>query len=294
MSTENTGKGHARFVCLVALILSIFTLSGCFGTVTRSSIPEQVDAAMVKIQPHKTSRNKVRELLGEPIISSDLWRVEVYRSDAGKNVGLLYFIVPIGAEDVVGYTLVVYDKNWVVKEYDYEIFVEDELEVSLYSRNFSFIAGKPLAGRYSETLIAADSLSEHESQATKSTGGCIINLLNRRGKGYSIHLDGDLLLEIPFISLGDVYYRTTIPSGSHELKLIAYTFTPRSFQSGFSCAQGEELYLSTKLYTIKHKDDSWSPFRNKMDISVDYSLPETQHDGYMRVIHHQGKWWSQY
>ena len=283
-------------------------LTGCFGLHIESSIPEQVAENVINIQPNETTRKMVRELLGDPIISSDFWNVEIYRTGTGHDVYLLYFILPISIPDVIGYIQVTYDENWIVSEYSSGFSYEDPAnipgsnELSLFSGGFTFISGGGFpAGEgsnihtnsYIETLIAPETLDDLASITNVSEDECIMYLINE-GRGYDVYLDGKALLYVPFISLGDVYFRVSAPPGEHVIELMPRAYTPKSHKHKFSCIQGQELYVHTNKSTFRYDKDWWVPYRNKMDVEVSDKYQEEQDGRRRRVIHHEGEWWSKH
>jgi len=291
------------------LILSIFILTGC-GIVLESRVPEQLDEKITNIQPNETKREMVRELLGNPIISSNYWNVEIYRTDTGYDVALLFFFFPFGIYDTTGYILVTYDESWVVSRYR-SGFASDDMyatkELSLSSDGYTFMSGGGfIAGEgsnvhtntYIETLIAPETLHDLASITSAAEDECILYLITE-GRGYDIFLDSKELLYVPFISLGDVFFRVSAPPGEHVIELMPRAYIPKSHKRKFSCRQGQELYVHTDRSVVtyekgKHEKNWWTPYRNKMEVEVSDEYQEDQDGKRRRVIHHEGEWWSKH
>ena len=160
-------------------------------------------------------------------------------------------------------------------------------------------AGSPIArvypstNTYIETLIAPETLNDLASITSAAEDECILYLITE-GRGYDIFLDSKELLYVPFISLVDVFFRVSAPPGEHVIEIMPRGYTPKSHKHKFSCIQGQELYVHTNKSTIRHGEEMWDPYRNKMNVEISDKYLEDQDGRRRRVIYHEGEWWSKH
>lgn len=105
---------------LVLLVLISFSMLSCvFVPVTT---PERIEPNWLdktkSIAPGKTNRTSVRNLLGNPVISSVYWNLDIFRQSAKQHeVDLFYFFPAFYAYSTFyRYTLVTYDQDNIVND----------------------------------------------------------------------------------------------------------------------------------------------------------------------------------
>jgi len=170
-----------RFVVVLVLASAV---AGCFTVTTSSSFTQKEltkKAEVAVVTP--TMQADVHKLLGEPWISSERWRVEVYRRTGNYREllvmwGLLPFPIPapipLPKEDLTGYTLVTYSAAGVVEGVDTAVSKYPESPLTdIQAGDFAFVEKKPPPGApihpASQALIVS-----HERFAATDVHSCTV------------------------------------------------------------------------------------------------------------------------
>ena len=101
------------------MVLMCCSMLSCIPT-TVLTTPESIEPDWLdkttSIVPGKTNRTSVRNLLGDPFISSDYWNLDIFRQSAKQHEVDLVLIIPAfyGYSTFYRYTLVTYDENNIV------------------------------------------------------------------------------------------------------------------------------------------------------------------------------------
>ena len=250
---------------ITGLIFSgfVLALSGCVGVgpIVETEAQKPGEA---RVKPSRgDTRQKVRSILGDPLIEVQSIGVEVYiQSGRVKDLEMIYVPYPIlirphpWREGSV-YTLVVYDDYDVVKDIATEFWFPGH---SIYGEfwikvgDFTFInvvEGKP------GTILGPQISGEELAGITVSGESCSLVLVMGSCPMGQVSLDGNLIVDL---SPADVwcgrsgqsqlpkknrYFNTfiqkTISTGSHCLS-IHQDLRGNDYETDFECASGKTIY----------------------------------------------------
>jgi len=120
-------KKSYRTWCVAILILIHTTvLSGCATwDITK---PERIEPDLLdgteNIHPGKTDQKSVRNILGDPYISSDYWNLDIFRQTEVQHSTSFFLWLPITYvfNTIYRYTLVTYDENGIVNDIGTKLF----------------------------------------------------------------------------------------------------------------------------------------------------------------------------
>jgi len=100
--------------------LAVLVLGACSAApVKRTDVDRELPDRVAPIVVGETTRAQVRALLGEPQLTSEYWRFDLFRF-SGKNIdiGLLYIVPFSVTQDVDALALVTYDSDGKVVAFD--------------------------------------------------------------------------------------------------------------------------------------------------------------------------------
>lgn len=122
MSTSGNAVGSRveMLVGIVAVLTLCRQLAACTGVpLHRSDVAERLPDQVAPIAVGQSDRAAVHKRLGEPQLSSDYWRFDLFRY-SGKNtaLGLLYVVPFTMTVDIDALVLVTYDRNGKVVALD--------------------------------------------------------------------------------------------------------------------------------------------------------------------------------
>jgi hypothetical protein len=125
----------------------VFVLFGCVGSVPihLTEVRNLPDEVRTKLSIADT-RQKVRSILGDPLVDAQSLGVEVYRI-AGRDIDIPWAIypvpLPVPGEKVVGFVLVVYDGNDAVIDLEVENWLsldsQSHINFRLTASGFQFL-----------------------------------------------------------------------------------------------------------------------------------------------------------
>ena len=89
---------------------------GCGAYLEKFDEGKQLPDQTISITVGQTERVTVRNILGKPAVTSDYWKLDLFRSDASSQIEVPIGLVPVGLlwDDIYRYTLVAYDNNNIV------------------------------------------------------------------------------------------------------------------------------------------------------------------------------------
>jgi hypothetical protein len=161
---------------LIAIVALASGVAGCYVFPTSSSLTEKelsskANAALAT----PATRAKVHDLLGDPWISSDRWRIEVYRKTGNYHELLvtLSLLPPVplplpipGKKDLTGYTLVSYSPGGVVDAVGTAISKYPESPLAhIQAGDFAFTEQEPPPGSPIRTALQALIVSDERFTA---------------------------------------------------------------------------------------------------------------------------------
>jgi hypothetical protein len=190
-----------------------------------------------------TTQQQIRQRLGEPLVSDESWRAELYRIDTfGASI----------------YGLYTYDENDNVKDCGVAFHKgqgDSDNVKSASAGGFTFSIGTemPYNSPPYAALIAPLTQSQARLRSPPPSGMCAI-LFAAEGNAIQIideiHVDGDIqladLLHGDLLKLG--FIRVLLPPGTHQIEIQEYGwFLASNFVDSFNCEAGEVIYMTFKL-----------------------------------------------
>ena len=290
---------------VIIMIVSAFCLAGLVGCYEVGPFPSNpiVQNKSDDITSGRMDSGAVRNLLGEPIIESRYWGVEVFREATSQTRVAVFLLAPLaGSRDHFSrYTIVAYDKDRLAESAVSDTFhrpgfgssdMGQYRPIFLETRDFMFIVGDRLVFAPLETLLAKPARRDAYLQRARSTSQCTAvvgcaPLTNACSKTLSV--DNGPSFRIPYRRLA---YQTAFLSpyvlpeslaalslvpGEHTLKASGatvqghYAYTVDGEQSiNFSCRAGEIVYL---VINMTAERGWWSP-KVEWKIDIDKDMPE--------------------
>jgi hypothetical protein len=282
---------------IAGLILSgfVFALSGCIGGGVWD--PTEAKNLEAKLSIGDT-RQKVRAVLGEPLLDARSLGLEVYRK-TGRDLEYFWVIwpipVPSPGDKVIGYVLVDYDEQDVVSEFAADYWVP------IYGRGKHADLWITAGGHHflnTETLLAPAIPWEKLAEATPSDNACTLVLVMGECLMGQVSLNN---LEIADLSPGvcagywnnnlyGTFIRKEISPGTHRLD-IHYKQGRGDFETVFSCESGETVYAELEADTV---DDKRHMYRFEGVISISKSLTENiiKMGDLSAILWHRGTWYG--
>ena len=274
-----------------------------------SAVPGAVSIMKAEIQPGETSRKELNETLGNPIVSSESWKLEVYRADYEDYVSYWAGIASIPympawfetLEEKV-FLLVTYDQNWTVKEFDTGHYAEGGI-VGRNGQTKDAEAGGLLLniqdqfGNYDpayEWLYAPESETPSILKTTSAEDHCTLFLtLDWPSAKVRVFLDEELVwdkrdrLQHGFLAL-------TLLAGNHVIKVLpsgsalVWMDYKGELREEVNCQSGQSQFVEIQS-KIVWRDSFFE--RNTLTGSVRVTNVASQHfeDGRL-ILYHNGKW----
>ena len=279
-------------ICFICTVF-IFALASCVGresgnigrtSIIRTPVSDMPVIVKTKLSPGD-KREKVRSILGDPLIGATDFDLEVYRHDGTDTYVYLFFLPNFGVRYYV-VTLVVYDDNDVVKE------IKTGVRTTRFPHGAAFSID---AGGYSflniddedpETLLAP-AISHKELAGTViSKEGCTLVLLMGDCPMGKVSLDKILIADLsqadrfcepelnhPYKIQQKIYksfIRKAITPGSHRLNM---TVVSDKFTSNFECKKGDVVFAELEVDGMDY--DPIFGWKKKGNISISKTAPES-------------------
>jgi hypothetical protein len=234
------------------------------------SIPDRTSEIIVG----KTDRATARKILGEPRLSSYFLRMELYRSQTSQGqtmVAITPWPVPFAhiTDEVERYTLVVFDRNDVVSEFDSGIFRRPTEWRKAAPISFDFPWLKLRAGdllfyvmptaQRGDHLLAGPRTRDAYLQAVRGTGRCaVVFACGERGCSDRVRVDAGAELQLPGRLL---FFSREVESVDRRLAyepdaraplletLVAYSLAPGEHVFEFSSRYLQGRHMTTVTCT---------------------------------------------
>ena len=273
-------------------------LAGCFTVTSSSSVtPKELTAQAHAALATPMRQAEVHERLGEPWISSDRWRVEVYRKTGNYRellvtFGLLPFPlpapIPLPKEDLTGYILVSYSAAGVVEGVDTAVSKYPQAPLAhLQVGAFAFMEKEPPADSRTRTALQALIVSHERFAATgRRTDACTVLVgCAQMGCGSSapidIQLDDDASTKVPMGALGSGGRFPLVPltpePGAHTLHVSVQGKADwGEVSTSFTCAASELQYLMPAVRVLRtHRRENlfWPQSRLEGTVQVQNTVP---------------------
>ncbi len=224
----------------VFVMILASAVAGCFTLTASSSFSQQdltkkTDAARTT----PTTQSELHNVLGEPWISSEHWRVEVYRKRGSYRellvtLGLLPFPIPapipMAKQDLTGYTLVSYTAAGVVEAVDAAVSkYPDPPLAHLQAGDFAFTEKEPPLGAPIRTASQALIVSHERFASGMRTAmrSCMLlvgcsEMECKSTSPIEMQLDGDSLTRYGLGTVGSQGFHPLVPltpePGAHTLQ----------------------------------------------------------------------------
>lgn len=281
---------------IAGLIISgfVFALSGCIGgegVLRQSPIWVFYDEVNANLSRGDT-RQKVRSILGDPLLDAQDYRLEVYRK-AGRDIDYMWALVPIPiplpgdkAELIV---LVVYDEDDVVKEIETRVWSASRL-MTVAAGGFHFTTSSSDTQTLLGPSISWKDLAEMKAVDEK----CALVLVNGMCAMGQVSLDDHEIVDLSLADVGcrgyfnGTFIRKNILSGKHHLSVRQ---KHDEFESEFECESGENVYAELEATFIP---DWWHGPRLEGTISINKSPYKNlfDMDTLYPILWHRGFWYG--
>jgi hypothetical protein len=302
---------------IAGLVLSgfVFVVSGCGAISTHPTdvrnLPLEVEAKLSR----GDTRQKVRSVLGKPLIDARSLGLEVYRQ-TGRDIEIWFPGVPIPmplpGEKITVVVLVAYDEQDLVKEIASKLWYPGSIygNCPITAGEYSFVNSGgcySFAGqaRSPDTLLAPAITWEELARLATTEGECAIVLLMGDCPMEEVSLDKSQIIDLSpaggncnsklaCVREDNNYYgtfiRRRITPGSHQLNIRQKTIHG-NFEKIFACEQGETIYAELEVHTV---DDWWYGSRLEGEISIKKGIPNNVVEmGELRpILWHRGTWYG--
>jgi hypothetical protein len=195
--------------------------------------------------------------------------------------------VPVSAQSVIIYAMVLYDADRIVREVDWATFVEPGgawLEVG----DYVFTVDRDSDA---ESLFLTLDASREALRRAAPADACRMTI--RRASGEAVRVNDKLIVDSRREG-HSVFVQIDLKPGQHRLTMefpfIGY-FPPREFSTEFGCREGQNIYahLETKLVPTGETGVFVNKFRTEGAIEIEEELPAGFFD-YRKILYQSGKW----
>ena len=287
----------------------MFALSGCFnvGTLHETRVRSEAAEVATQLSPGDT-RQKVRSVLGEPLIDARDWRLEVYKKQGTDIDWGLYgtpIPVPVPGNQFILDVMVVYDKYDVVTEIAVATWDNGAGVWRLNAGDFSLIRH---GGFSSATILGPPTSWDELAAAMPRPGTCSLILVMDRCPMPYIHLDKKLLgrpdpefqvcaadperdgLSTYHELVGTILW-SEIGPGDHLLRVSTLHGDP--IKATFRCELGESIYAKLENYR-RLTSKQGSEYSIQATIEITKSTPKNiEEQGEIRpILWDQGRWYG--
>jgi len=238
------------------IILAVFLSQGCGIATPKEKVLSKLDIDLESIQTNCNNKEDIHEILGDPIIESNYWGLEVYRDSATQSVIPLFFIFPVGYywDTIHRYTFVTYDENESLSKistclYNEEVFAgslpEDNI-CRLESGTYTFYIS---VEKESDGVILYSPVSlKSYANSLKKEEMC--SLFVASTSIFLSHIKIDKNDSIALWPSSILFYQ--VKPGEHLLKFKGELLRG-SKTFNFFCKQKENIYIEATLSNTKER-----------------------------------------
>jgi hypothetical protein len=270
----------------------IFALSGCIPVqVTQTEVRDLPDEVRVKLSRGDT-RQKVRSVLGDPLIDVRNIGVEVYLQ-SGRDIYmdivfvLLRLPVPFPGDKFSVITLVVYDENEVVRDIAADLWSHGSVGET-WGDNYGITAGEfsfvNIVKSKPDTILGPPISWQDLAGMAAPEGSCSLVLVMGDCPMEQVSLDANLIADLSpagdhcVLNMGSpprkrhffgTFIQKAIPVGSHRLS-IHQGAGDSDFETDFECAPGEVIYAEIE---VQPWGPAWYGGHVAGSISIRKSIP---------------------
>jgi hypothetical protein len=285
----------------------IFTLSGCaeHGVWHRTKIRDLPDELETKLSVGD-ARQKVRYMLGDPLLDARRLGVELYRK-SGRDIDYdliiagyppIPFVLPEAGQKVIVFVMVAYDGHDVAQEITTNFWIPG------YSHDFWVtVGGYTFVNSYynePDTILAQPVTWEELAVKPDGMEGCTLVLLMGECPMEEVSLDNSHIIDLSPAggwcgidtwqqrenNLYGAFIRKDITPGSHRLEVSQKT-KHGDFGANFTCEPGETVFAELKASHVV--PSTWPHERLQGAISISKSADI---EILRPIIWHQGKWYG--
>ena len=319
---------NARFIRSIigtlVCVVSVFVLNGCADVIGshRTQVRDMPAKIEHKLSPGDT-RQKVRALLGQPLIDSRRLGVEVYQL-TGRDLDIILFAIlpaPVPGTKVIVTVLVVYDHHDIVKNiasglWENNISKPKLSEVWVNAGGFSFTNLSPHPFIPPDTLIGPPISRKEFTTEPITSGRCALIFLPNDCLNGKVSLDSSLFADFKYLGrdlgrgfgrgLGrgglcfspshtkydtfhKLFIRKEIAPGHHELS-VHERILHGEFERTFVCRQGETHYAQLEVQNIIR---NWWVDRLEGSLTINTTVPDriAEVDELRPILWHRGLWY---
>jgi hypothetical protein len=293
------------------MVLMCCSMLSCFPT-TVLTTPESIEPDWLdkttSIVPGKTNRTSVRNLLGDPFISSNYWNLDIFRQSAKQHEVDLVLIIPAfyGYSTFYRYTLVTYDENDIVngiktglvRADPYWRLLGDETKdwshyeyVELHSGHFTLL----YVPEFGETLFVDSLRTANYLQSLRPLTDCLAVV--REDSAY-----GDLSYSVTSDNGERQVVRAMRPERLATLMLSSGPYTIVVSEKGvlgqesksITCERGDIVYIDIHRVTYQ-RQGFWKAVVTLKDAAATFriDLYDEMPDAFVglsQIIMSEGKW----
>jgi hypothetical protein len=278
-----------------------------------TSLPEQT----ASIVPGQTDRAAVRQLLGEPWLTSESWRFDLFRMTDKDVLSTFIFApvpVPMGvfSDDVRGYVLIFYDESRHVSVYDKGITHGENLSWRTPMEgddSILLMAGEDRfaveTGHHTASVFISTARRDEYLDTQRSSDQCMVIVgCQQEQCSNALVVDGGAarplpgtLLRIRRPSAGGIDISTqswlaplVLEPGHHRLDIPTNKFTTLEASAEFSCGSGDVVYAAIGIES-PDTSQAWRHWKTQVrgSIHVSAQMPEAFREQPM-LIWRAGEW----
>lgn len=282
----------------------ILILVGCGSGILRESDARDIQDATEAKLSIGDPKNKVRALLGKPLIDLQSIGVEVYRK-AGRDIEYIWAVypipVPLPGDKVIGYVFITYDSDNKITELVSNYWIGGLAQFNdffITAGDYHFL--NVAMGEEPATLIGPAITWEELVDQTHPDEACTLVLVMGKCVMDRVSLDGQQIIDLspaggyciddPDRNLYGTFIRRYIVPGNHFLH-VHQQQGHSEIETSFSCEGGETVYAELDVVAVDHW---WYGHRLKGEILINKSptdsIVEMKH--LCPILWHQGTWYG--
>ena len=273
----------------VAAVLGL-ALGGCGGVaapVTRSTVEADLPQKLAPIIVGESRQADVRSLLGQPWITSDYWRFDLFRL-AGRDaaIGLIWVVVPVpvaNLDTTTAYVLVTYDAEGRVFDRQQGLAYDDGMFGTNATASVRVVSEGHVGFAYEDARkrgwvhVGPDRrhayLKDHGSRTSCSLMvGCTEDWCQTQ-----FAIDGGAAEPLPDTVEGGIQGLVLVRLVPGEHRIAVRGMSPLApdldAHAPFSCAAGEERYAAIQIVTEAYQKAEHTRYRHLREITVTAEEP---------------------
>ena len=241
---------YYSFISILLVLICLSLLSGCGAITTPQTVKPDWHDNSARIISGKTDRETVKDILGNPFISSNYWNIDVFRQYS-RQVAIPIMVLPIFyvSNRIYRYTLVTYDENKIVNGIDTGLYRPARAPIEytyqaleLKTGAFTFVIGAidDSFDRAEGTLLVDSSQKKSYLQSLYSVTNCLAIIVRNTNGGDNINLDnGKRKLTMRPLPSMSAY---SLSPGQHSVEISHHRTGGQNVKT-FSCEKGEVDYI---------------------------------------------------